>query len=77
MELPENISIFAKIIIMFIRNRLSDIYTKEYLKISGETKKHIDEWQVAVAAYRLCAARKTEKSVILKIINDYLEKDEE
>lgn len=73
-ELPENVSIFKKIIITFIRNRVSNIYIKEYLKISGKTKKQIDEWEVAVAAYRLCAAKNTEKSNILKIINRYLEK---
>ena len=75
-ELPENVSRFTKIIIMFIRNRFSTIYTKEYLKISGKTRKQIDEWQVAVAAYRLCAAKKTEKSAIYKIINSYLEEVE-
>lgn len=32
--------------------------------------------QVAVAAYRLCAANRTEKSAILKIINSYLDKVE-
>lgn len=72
-ELPENVSKFTKAIIMFIRNRFSTIYTKEYLKISGKSIKQIDEWKVAVAAYRLCAAKKTEKSAILKIINSYLE----
>lgn len=72
-ELPENVSIFTKIVITFIRNRFSNIYIKEYLKISGKTIKQIDEWEVAVAAYRLCAAKKTEKSTILKTINRYLE----
>ena len=73
-ELPENVSIFTRIIITFFRNRFSNIYIKEYLKISGKTIKQIDEWGVAVAAYRLCAAKRTEKSTILKTINRYLEK---
>lgn len=72
--IPENTSKFMKVIIMFIRNRFCSSYTKEYLKISGKTIEQIDDWQVAVAAYRLCAANKTEKSVILNIINNYLEK---
>ncbi|WP_027628830.1 aminoglycoside phosphotransferase family protein [Ruminiclostridium cellobioparum] len=72
-ELPENVSIFTKTIITFIRNRFSNIYTKEYLKLSGKTIKQIAEWEVAVAAYRLCAAKKTEKSTVLKTINRYLE----
>lgn len=73
-ELPEGISPVTKALIMFIRNRFCSIYTKEYLRISGKTAEQIDEWQVAVAAYRLCAARKTEKSKIMKIINSYMEK---
>lgn len=73
-ELPKNVSKFTKIIITLIRSRFSAIYTKEYIKISGKTKKQIDEWQVAVAAYRLCAAKKNEKITILKIINRYLYK---
>ena len=72
-ELPENVSAFVKIIITFIRNRFTKIYTNEYLKISGKTMKQINEWKVAVAAYRLCAAKKNEKVAILKIINDYLD----
>ena len=72
-ELPENVSIFTKIIITFIRNRFSNIYTKEYLKLSGKTMKQIAEWEVVVAAYRLCAAKKIEKSTILNTINRYLE----
>ncbi|MDP4177133.1 MAG: aminoglycoside phosphotransferase family protein [Bacillota bacterium] len=76
-ELPENASMFTKIIITFIRNRFCNIYTKEYLKISGKTMSEINEWNVAVAAYRICAAKKAEKSTMLKIINDYLEKVKE
>lgn len=72
-ELPQNVSSVTKAIILFIRNRFSSIYTKEYLRVSGITLKQIDEWQVAVAAYRLCAAKNTEKRVILEIINKYLE----
>lgn len=72
-ELPEDVSKFKKTIIKLIRNRFSNIYIKEYIKISGITVKQIDEWKVAVAAYRLCAAKKNEKLVILKIINSYLE----
>lgn len=75
-ELPEKIFLLKKIVIMVIRNRVSTIYTKEYLKVSGKTIKQIDEWKVVVAAYRLCAAKKTEKSAVLKIINSYLEKVE-
>lgn len=69
--IPENTSIFMKAIIMFIRNRFCISYTKEYLKISGKTVEQIDEWQVVVAAYRLCGAKKTEKRGILNIINNY------
>lgn len=47
-----------------------------FLLSKGKTIKEINEWQVAVAAYRLCAAKNTEKKVILKIINCYLEKVE-
>lgn len=75
-NLPENVSVFKKIIIMCIRNRFCSIYTKEYLRISDKTIKQINEWKIAVAAYRLCAAKKTEKKAILKIINSYLEKVE-
>ncbi len=71
-ELPDNVSIFTKIITMLIRNRFCSIYTKEYLRISGKTMKQIDEWKVAVAAYRICVAKNTEKRTIQKIINKYL-----
>lgn len=71
-ELPKNASILTKILVKFVRNRFCNIYTKEYLKISGKTLREIDEWKVAVAAYRICAAKNTEKITILKIINNYL-----
>lgn len=71
-ELPQNVSFFTKALIIFIRNRFCNIYTNEYLRISGKTIKQINEWKVAVASYRLCAARKYEKNIMLKIINDYL-----
>jgi len=71
-EIPENISKFKRLIIKLIRNRFITIYTKEYLKISGKTINQINEWKVPVAAYRLCAAKKTEKIAMLKIINEYL-----
>lgn len=75
-EISEDISKFKRAIIKIIRNRFCDIYTREYLKISGKNIKQIDEWQVAVAAYRLCAAKEKEKMTILNIINVYLEKPE-
>lgn len=73
-DIPENVSVLKKMIIICIRNRFSTIYTKEYLRISGKTIKQIYEWQVVVAAYRLCAAKNNEKKAILKIINSYLKK---
>lgn len=75
-ELPENVSVFIRIIFKFITNRFINIYTKEYLRISGKKIEQIDEWKVAVAAYRLCAANRNEKSAILKIINGYFDKVE-
>lgn len=71
-EVPEDISKLKRLVIKLIRNWFSTIYTKEYLKISGKTINQINEWKVAVAAYRLCAARKIEKIALLKIINEYL-----
>ena len=73
-EIPEDTAPFKKAIITFVRNRFTNVYTKEYLEISGKDIKEIEQWQVPVAAYRLCAAKKVEKKYLLKVIDDYIER---
>ncbi|WBW94940.1 aminoglycoside phosphotransferase family protein [Oceanirhabdus sp. W0125-5] len=74
-SIPDHTPKFKRKIIQFIRNRFSKEYINEYLRLSELTKEEIIQWNVIVAAFRLCGAAGDEKSVILKIINSYFEQD--
>ncbi|NUU61673.1 phosphotransferase family protein [Paenibacillus agri] len=50
---PEGTPAIAKLVIGFIRKRLTKDYLREYLKLSGQTREEIERWILPVAAARL------------------------
>lgn len=51
--MPPGASAFTRMMISFIRKRLTKSYIREYLNLSGHTFEAIDRWILSVAAARL------------------------
>ena len=63
-----------KQIINFIRNKFYLEYIKHYIKLTGVKIEQIEQWELPVAAARLCEwLPKDEKTTLLKFINTKME----
>jgi len=72
-ELPNGPWLVKKMV-HYLHNRLYKVYIKEYLKITGISKKDVEQWVLPVAAARLREGiSKQEKEALLKLIRGQIE----
>lgn len=72
-ELPNGPWLVKKMV-HYLHNRLYKVYIKEYLKITGISKKDVEQWVLPVAAARLREGiSKQEKEALLKLIRRQIE----
>lgn len=72
--MPPGVSSFTKLMIGFIRKRLTKGYIQEYLTLSGQAYEDIDRWILPVAAARLVEGIPgSEKELLVKEIRKRLQ----
>jgi aminoglycoside phosphotransferase (APT) family kinase protein len=70
---PSYLPLMTRVVLNKLKSILCNTYIKHYIKITGTTRKEINEWELPVAAARLFEnGPKEEKEALIKFINKEL-----